>query len=308
VAVLGRADDARLLRLQASITGRDLRLLGWLFDHGVLTTDQIAAALFPSLDFAQRRLLRLTTLTVTARFRPQRWGGGSYPYHYLLDQLGTDIIAAQRGLDLPRRTEARRRRHHLTSRANLPHLLGTNQFFIDLAAHERQHPGTSLDRWWPASAFHQPGAFYTDGSNPNIILRAPRPDGHGVWTEHDRSVPFFLEYDTGTENLTTLTDKITRYDHLTAGTTWRWPVLFWLPTTRRELNLHRHITATGPPHTAAIATTAADLATTSGLGPAGRIWWLHGDTTGRLRLIELPHDGGIDLLTTAHRPEGPSTQ
>ncbi|AEB42258.1 hypothetical protein VAB18032_05660 [Micromonospora maris AB-18-032] len=28
-----------LLRLQASITARDDRLLGWLYDHGALTTD-----------------------------------------------------------------------------------------------------------------------------------------------------------------------------------------------------------------------------------------------------------------------------
>ncbi|WUJ24800.1 replication-relaxation family protein [Micromonospora sp. NBC_00389] len=70
-----------LLRLQASITARDDRLLGWLYDHGVLTTDQIGAALFPSLDFAQRRLRRLTVLRATDRFRPNRAYGGSYPYH-----------------------------------------------------------------------------------------------------------------------------------------------------------------------------------------------------------------------------------
>lgn len=40
-------DIPPLLRLQASITARDDRLLGWLYDHGTLTTDQIAKALFP---------------------------------------------------------------------------------------------------------------------------------------------------------------------------------------------------------------------------------------------------------------------
>ncbi|MGW5672390.1 replication-relaxation family protein [Micromonospora sp. NPDC003776] len=70
-----------LLRLQASITARDDRLLGWLYDHGLLTTDQIAAALFPSLDFAQRRLRRLTVLRAVGRFRPNKPDGGSYPYH-----------------------------------------------------------------------------------------------------------------------------------------------------------------------------------------------------------------------------------
>ena len=67
-----RSDDA-LLRVQASLTNRDMILLDWLYDHAVLTTDQIATALFPSLDFAHRRLLRLTRLGVVDRFRPQRW-------------------------------------------------------------------------------------------------------------------------------------------------------------------------------------------------------------------------------------------
>jgi hypothetical protein len=40
--------------MQARLTERDLTLMGWLGDHGVLTTDQIAHALYPSLDFAQR--------------------------------------------------------------------------------------------------------------------------------------------------------------------------------------------------------------------------------------------------------------
>ncbi|MGQ5261176.1 hypothetical protein ACTWLT_10510 [Micromonospora sp. ZYX-F-536] len=45
-----------ILRVQSGLASRDLVLLGWLADQGVLTTDQIAAALFPSVNFAQRRL------------------------------------------------------------------------------------------------------------------------------------------------------------------------------------------------------------------------------------------------------------
>ena len=39
-----------------------------LTDHGVFTTPQLAHALFPSLDFAQHRLARLTALRVVDRF------------------------------------------------------------------------------------------------------------------------------------------------------------------------------------------------------------------------------------------------
>jgi hypothetical protein len=54
----------------------------------VLTTPQIVEALFGSTSLAQRRLLRLLELGVVARFRPQRADGGSYPYHWVLDQAG----------------------------------------------------------------------------------------------------------------------------------------------------------------------------------------------------------------------------
>jgi hypothetical protein len=77
-----------VLRVQSRLTDRDRILLGWLYDHGVLTSFQIAHALFSSLDFGQRRLRTLHRLGLVARFRPQRMEGGSYPYHYVIDQLG----------------------------------------------------------------------------------------------------------------------------------------------------------------------------------------------------------------------------
>ena len=43
--------DDPVLRVQSQLTDRDRVLLGWLYDHGVLTSFQIAHALFPSLDF-----------------------------------------------------------------------------------------------------------------------------------------------------------------------------------------------------------------------------------------------------------------
>ncbi|GAA1889616.1 replication-relaxation family protein [Asanoa iriomotensis] len=291
-----RRDDARLLRAQAALTNRDLRLLGWLYGHGLLTTDQITTALFPSRNYGQRRLLKLTRLGVLTRFRPQRAAGGTFPYHYLLDQLGIEVTAAQRGDPLPRRNEARQRLHRLTSRANLPHLLGTGGFFTALAAHERLYPGTSLDRWWPASAFQHSGVYFTEGANPNVAIRGgmPRPDGHGVWTEHDRSVPFFLEYDRGTESLTVLARKVAGYEHLADLVPWRWPVLIRLPTSRREMNLHNLLA--GLTLKAVIATMAADHLNMRGLGPAEAVWWLHSRAGDRLRLSELPCDGEADIL------------
>lgn len=286
-------NEQRLLRAQSSLTGRDLQLLGWLYDHRVLTTDQIDNALFGSPTFCQRRLLKLHTLGVIDRFRPQRWEGGSYPYHYLLSQLGTEIVAAQRGDLLPRRDQARQHRQHLTSRANLPHLLATNQFFTDLAAHSRTHPGSHLAHWRPTAELQRTGALYRNGDNQILMStpRLPRPDGQGLWIEHDRHVPFLLEMDLGTESLPILVDKVTNYQRLRTMTRWRWPVLFWLPSTRRELNLHQHLANLRIPDM--IATAAGDHATTVGRSPAENIWWLHGHDGPRLRLAELPYtDGG----------------
>jgi len=91
-----------VLRVQSQITDRDCVLLDWLAEHGVLTSVQIAQALFPSLDYAQERLRTLVGLRVLERFRPNRAGGGSFPYHYVLAQLGLEVIAAQRGEQLER--------------------------------------------------------------------------------------------------------------------------------------------------------------------------------------------------------------
>ncbi|UQU64789.1 replication-relaxation family protein [Couchioplanes caeruleus] len=278
-----------LLRVQSQLTTRDLVLLGWLADHRLLTTFQIATALFPSLDYAQERLRTLYRLAVIDRFRPQRPDGGSYPYHYVLAQLGDDVVAAQRGDDLPRRDRARRRREHLTSRANLPHLLGVNTFFTDLAGHARTHPHADLVRWWSAARCQQMGAFADDGDDIHVRTYTPtsRPDGHGIYTEHGHRVAFFLEYDTGTERpLSRLVDKLDGY-HAQADNTGRvWPVLFWLPSTEREAHLHHALARDGTRYP--VATAARDQP--GHHNPAGAIWWIHGLPGRRLHLAELSPD------------------
>jgi Replication-relaxation len=280
-----------VLALQQNLTPRDRILLGWLADHGLLTTDQIAHALFPSLDFAQRRLRRLLTLGALDRFRAQKPDGGSYSYRYVLAYHGAGIIAAERRQPPPRRSQVLARNRHLASLAHEPHLLGINGFFTNLAGHARTHPHTSLDRWLPAAHFYDKGAFYAPGSNPQVMLgRTPRPDAHGIWTDHHRSIAFYLEHDQGTEPHHILLTKITDYLNLAAWTGRRWPILFWLPTAARELHLHHAITTafTNTPVTLPIATAARDHTTTTNRGPADNIWWLHGTTGNRRHLTDLP--------------------
>jgi len=277
-----------ILRVQSAVTGRDLVLLGWLADHGVLTTEQIAAALFPSVNFTQRRLRALLGLRVVDRFRPQRPDGGSWPYHWLLAQLGAEVIAAQRGEPVPRRDMTRQRRWQLTNRANLPHLLGVNGFFTRLAAHARTNPDAELERWWSAARCQQAGAFVTTVAGGRVDATAlayrpsVHPDGHGIFTDRHGSTAFFLEYDTGTEPLARLIDKVDGYHQLARVTGTLWPVLFWLPTAARERHLHEALSDARIGYPAATAvhhqpgrTAPANRPAPSPDDPAGPVWWLH---------------------------------
>ena len=280
-----------MLRVQSHLTGRDVTLLGWLADHGVLTTPQIGHALFPSLDFAQRRLKILCALGLTARFRPLRPDGGSYPYHYLLAQLGTQLVAAHRGRPQPRPGQARDRMRALTSRASLAHLLGVNQFFTDLAGHARTHSGACLERWWPTAACTRIGAFADPGDFTAVGAYTPAicPDGHAIYTEYGRTVAVFVEHDTGSEPLHVLLGKLPRYAALARATGRDWPVLFWLPSAARERHLHDRLAEVQASVPAVpVATAARDHAAAEGLSPAEAIWCLHAHPGPLLRLTDLP--------------------
>lgn len=240
----GYGMDDPVLRVQSQLTARDRILLGWLYDHGVFTTPQLAGALFPSLDFCQRRLRTLYQLRLIARFRPQRADGGSYPYHWLIDQLGAEVVAAARDERPPRRDHARLERRRWTSTRTLDHRLGVNQFFTDLAGHARTHPGAELQQWLPEVVCQRAGTFVTDDDPALLRAYEPsvRPDGYGLWAEDGREVPFFLEYDTGTEPLGVLTAKVVGYARLFATLGRSWPVLFWLHSAARERNLRQRFT------------------------------------------------------------------
>ena len=268
----------RVLRVQAQLTDRDRLLLDWLSDHKVLTTFQIAHALFGSLDFAQRRLLKLHRLGLVDRFRPLRAGGGSYPWHYVLDQIGAEFVAASRGQPSPRRGETVERKRRVATSRTLTHRLGVNQFFTDLAGHARICPEARLQRWWSEQQCARPGAFGT------ALISPVRPDGHGVFAERGRRVAFFLEWDSGGEQLSVLVSKLAGYAYHVRKGGPAWPVLLWLPSTRRERNVH-HIL--GEVETVVpVATAAGDRLDASGC-PADAMWLVCGASDAPRRLADL---------------------
>ncbi|MEV8504520.1 replication-relaxation family protein [Actinoplanes sp. NPDC051475] len=264
------------------LTGRDRLVLSWLAEHYVLSTDQIAAALFPTRRAAQSRLTELHRIGAVSRFAFARTETDSGAYRYTLGPLGVQLHPdAYTDPDHP---GARPPKTHLERRARiirsprLNHLSGTNQFFIDLYAAARRSGGQAeLVRWW--SEQHATTVFRSATSQI-------RPDGHGIWRHGTTSVGFFLEHDTGTEDLPRVVKKLTQYERLAHERDVRFPLLLWLPDRRREAHLLRSLAPFQLPLPVATAVHSND--------PAGPVWALPGDPGPRLHLHELP---GSDSAT-----------
>jgi hypothetical protein len=210
--------------------------------------------------------------------RPRR----SIPTLWVPGPLSARYVALARGARPPTRATLKERQDAVLARPDLAHLVGVNQFFIDLIAHARTHPGTGLDRWWSEQA------------TTAALGRRLRPDGHGVWHEQEATVGWFLEYDTGTEPLGRLVTKLGPYQRLRRDGGPAYPVLFWLPTRRREQNLHRRLTEArdhGNGGGGVVVTTAA-RDSLGGHSPAGPVWRLHGNGRHRDRLADLPASHG----------------
>lgn len=228
-----RASADLLAHLAGRLTERDRYLCRLLYDHRVLTTPQVQQVAFDSLNAASHRLVTLYRLRVLDRFRPLRTTG-SAPFHYVLDEMGAAVLAAERGIAPKDLAYRRDKALALAHSQRLAHIVGVNGFFTALAATAR-HSGDRADlaEWWSERR-----CAATWG---HIV----RPDGYGRWRDHNREVDFLLEYDRGTETLARLVDKLDGYADLQAATgiTTTW-VLLQLPSPAREAALRELVSAT----------------------------------------------------------------
>jgi hypothetical protein len=257
----------------ARLTDRDHHALRLLAAHKAMTAEQIARiADFPNDTRARHRLLLLAQRGVLARFR-RCHRPGSLPWIYTLGILGAAIHAANTDQPLPRAAEVTHRIVRLHYSRTLDHNLAVNDFFSHLAAHARHTPGCRLDHWWP-----EPEAAHACG---NLV----RPDGYAEWTEHGRTVGFFLEHDTGYEPLRKLVEKLDRYTELARAGISR-PILFHLPNATRETNLHHAITRRFPGSGAPILIATAIHSHTVP-SPAAPVWLLPPGTGPRQPLSQL---------------------
>jgi len=227
----------------------------------------------------QHRLDRLHALELVDRFaRPRtRQDGGSQPAHWALGRLGYDLHAAAHAKPFISARAARQRLAQLAESPTLDHLLGVNQFFVDLAAHARHHPDMRLLRWW---------------SEPEATSRFSgiHPDGHGLWQAGTGTIGFFLEYDTGTEDLPRLVEKLGGYERLARSGGPTYPVLFWLHSPDRESHLHQRLAGVASRCPIATATRHP-----TSPGPAGPTWAVVGhDVDSRIHLHQLDSHHGPD--------------
>lgn len=256
------------------LESRDYVLAHLLDEHRTLTCDQISAVLFASPRTCRNRLDKLRRLGYVDWFIPVRHGR-RLPAHWVPGLLAARYVALSRGERPPTPSAVRQLQDRLVASTHLGHIDGTNQFGIDLLRHARSDSGCDLVRWWS-------GARIAAACGGRV-----RPDAHGVWRTGGHYTPWYLEWDSGTERLAVLTAKLAAYQRLREAGGPGWPVLFWLPTSAREANLHRKLAAMAPLGVE-VATTAADRVAAVACGPTGAVWKLAGNGRRRLTLSELP--------------------
>ena len=267
-AIRPRADLDHVAAVARRLTPRDRLVCRTLFDHKVLTTEQVTDLCFCNLTTARHRLRALYDLRVLDRFRPFR-PVGSDPYHYLLDTLGVDVVAAERGIEAPRPGLHHRRALALADGQRLAHLRATNGLFCALARWARRVEDAELAEWW------------SERRCATEWGEVVRPDGFGTLRQGDRVVELFVEVDRGTETLARLADKLTGYAELVRATGWAPLVCFWFPTTGREAAARQVLGHAE----VAVATGGAGLGDPAGAG--GTVWLPVGSAGPRRHLIDL---------------------
>jgi Replication-relaxation len=278
--------------LAARLTARDRWLLRMIHEHRVLTTSQITQLAFGTTRACTARMATLYQYRTVDRFQPLA-PAGSCPLHFILDEAGAMLLAAEDGITTADLGYRRDRAIAIALSPQLTHNVGANGIFTALAAAARASSGQArLECWWSE---RRCTATWGDRT---------RPDGYGRWREQPPGQPpavtdFFLEYDTGTEPLGRLIAKLAGYAALAARTGITTPVLFWLPSARREAALHARL-AGPPPHGTRDAATAGQIpgvpvATaapgTSPGDPAGPAWLPAGSPGPRRRLAQLAPPG-----------------
>jgi hypothetical protein len=262
-----KVGDGIVMSLAHRLTERDRQILTMLHRHRVFTTDQLAEMYFDHTNTAQHRLTTLYKLRLLDRFQPLDHRYASLPYHYVLDELGAMIVAAERGEDTDKSRWRADKALAIGKSQRLAHLVGVNGFFSALLAESRRREDCDLSLWW------------SERHCANQFDRIAQPDGLGVWEEAGNRIVCCVEYDRSTETLERLEKKLTSYADLQIATGLAYWICFCFRHSRREAGARRVLArATVPVATAALGPTQR---------PHEAIWAPAGYDGPRLRLAQL---------------------
>jgi hypothetical protein len=305
----GKARDRKARRapnavLAAHLTARDRWLLRMLAEHRVLTTHHLVKLAFPSPRAAQLRLAALAELGVITAFRPLT-ATGSAASHWVLDTPGRTVLEAEDGLP-QHNNHPRGRVAAIAHSQQLTHLLGVNTCLSTLAANTLTTTSTASGGGQPESKLT---LWWGQARGTRHCGDHARPDAYAVLTQamfgQQRELAFFLEYDTGTEALHRLADKLPGYHQLAAVTAITTPLLFWLPGATREAHA-RHVlahalAAVPDPHRLPVATASSRGVDDTDWHPHRPVWApLHPNTAPPGYAEEPPARRRHSLLELAH--------
>ena len=126
--------------LAARLTARDRWLLRMICEHRVLTTGQITQLAFGTTRAATARMTTLYQYRAVDRFRPLAPAGSS-PLHFILDEAGAMLLAAEDGITPADLGYRRDRSMAIALSPRLAHDTGANGIFTALAAAARASGG-----------------------------------------------------------------------------------------------------------------------------------------------------------------------
>jgi hypothetical protein len=240
---------AALAALASRLTDRDRRIALDCYEHRVLATEQLRRLHFRAERTARERLQELRELRVLASFRPAAHAGkGSAQNHWVLDEAGALVVAAELGLERAELRWQAQAALAIASSSKLTHQLAVNEFFTRLSEDARA-AGGALERWWG------------ERRSRELLNGIATPDGYGrLHLANEQAVEFLLELDRGSEDHGRLKDKARRYAKALPRSELRNPlVLLLLPSTERTARAAETVAASAAPIAARTWTAESDV-------------------------------------------------
>jgi len=185
-------------------TSRDLEIIRTVCRHGALTREQLRHLCFrkqvglASVQAACRRLKFLVERGYLDRLRvPTVMGSGPYIY---LPAPGSRVALTDDERDLA----TRGRRSRISSLAEIKHGLDVVDFYVALQEGLASQGGRVIVWLSEREAHHA-----LPGRGRSLPFT---PDAYCLWLLEDEEGAFFLEWDRGTESMTRIAEKLTRYE------------------------------------------------------------------------------------------------